>query len=111
MKIRNSLLNNATLAYCEVEVETEVIVDASPVGLGAMLNQRKRDGHRPVTYISKSLSPVEQRYSQTQREALAICWVCERLRMYLAGAQFKVVTDHKPLEAIFSNSNSKPPVS
>ena len=30
--------------------------------------------------------------------------------MYLAGAQFKVVTDHKPLAAIFNNSNSKPPV-
>ena len=30
--------------------------------------------------------------------------------MYLAGARFKVVTDHKPLEAIFSNSNGKPPV-
>ena len=110
MKIKNSLLDNATLAYYEVGAETEVIVDASPVGLGAMLTQKKRDGHRPVTYISRSLSPVEQRYSQTKREALAIRWACERLRMYLAGTRFKVVTDHKPLEAIFSNSNSKPPI-
>ena len=30
--------------------------------------------------------------------------------MYLAGAGFKVVADYKPLEAIFSNANSKPPV-
>ena len=35
MKIKNSLLDNATLAYYEVGVETEVTVDASPVGLGA----------------------------------------------------------------------------
>ena len=35
---------------------------------------------------------------------------CERLRVYLAGAQFQVTTDQKTLEAIFSNSNSKPPV-
>ena len=34
MKIKNSL-DNATLVYDEVE--TEVTVDASPVGLGAML--------------------------------------------------------------------------
>ena len=107
---QESLLDNATLAYYEIGVETEVIVDASPVGLGAMLTQKKRDGHRPVTYITRSLSPVEQRYSQTEREALAFRWACERLRMYLAGARFKVVTDHKSLEAIFSNSNSKPPV-
>ena len=110
MNIKNSLLDNATLAYYEVGVETEVIVDASPVGLGAMLTQKKRDGHRPVTYISRSLSPVEQRYSQMEREALAIRWACERLRIDLAVARFKVVTDHKPLEAIFNNSNSKPPV-
>ena len=110
MKIKNSLFNNATLAYYEVGAETEVIVDASRVGLGVMLTQKKTDGHRPVMYISRSLSPVEQRYSQTEREALAIRWACERLHLYLAGARFKVVTDHKPLEAIFSSSNSKPPV-
>ena len=75
-----------------------------------MLTQKKKDGHRHATYISRSLSPVEQRYSQTEREALAIRWACEQLRMYLAAARFKVVTDHKPLEAIFNNSNSKPPV-
>ena len=108
MKIKNSLLDNSSLACYEVGAETEVIVDASPVGLGAMPTQLKKGAHRPVTYISRSLSPVEQRYSQTEREALAIRWACERLRMYLAGARFKVMTDHKPLEAIFSSSNSKP---
>ena len=71
-----------------------------PVGLGAMLTQKKRDGHITVTYISRSLSPVEQRYSQTEREALAIRWPCERLRVYLAWAQFQVVTDQMTLEAI-----------
>ena len=95
MKIKNSLLDNATLAYDEVGAETEVIVDASPVGLGAMLTQRKGDSHRPVTHIIGSLSPFEQRYSQTEREALAIRWACERLGVYLAGARFKAVTDHK----------------
>ena len=72
MKIKNSFLDKATLAYYEFGTETEVIVDASPVGLGAMLNQKKRDGRIPVSYISRSLSPVEQSYSQTEREALAI---------------------------------------
>ena len=49
MKTKNSLFGNATLTYYEVGEETEVIVDASPLGLGAMLTQKKRDGHRPVT--------------------------------------------------------------
>ena len=95
MKIKNSLLDNATLACYEAGEETEVIVDASPIGLSAVLTQKKKNGHSPVTCISTSLSPVEQKYSQTEREALAIRWACERLHMYLAGARFKVVTDHK----------------
>ena len=68
---------------------------------------RCEEGWRQTYHV---LSPIEQSYSQTGREALAIRWACERLRMYLAGARFKVVTDHKPLDAIFSYSNSKPPV-
>ena len=71
MKIKNSLLDNATLAYYEVGAETEVIVDASPVALGAMLTQKKTGGHRPETYISRSLSPAEQRYSQILKRAPA----------------------------------------
>ena len=39
------------MAYYEVGAETEVIVDASPVGLDAMLTQKKRDGDRPITYL------------------------------------------------------------
>ena len=95
MKIKNSLLDNATLAYYEAAEETEVMMDASPISLSAVLTQKKKNGHRPVTCISRSPSPVEQRYSQTEREALAIRWSCKLLRMYLAGARFKVVTDHK----------------
>ena len=86
-----------------------VVVDASPVGLGAVLTQRKRGGHIPVMYISRVLSLVEQRYSQTEREDLSVRWACEGLRMYLAGARFKIITDHKTLEFIFNNPNSKQP--
>ena len=41
-------------------------------GLGAVLVQKYPDGPRVVSYASKSLSPVERRYSQTEREALAL---------------------------------------
>ena len=44
MKIKNSLFDNATLVYYEVGAKTEVIVDASPEVLGAMLTRRRRMG-------------------------------------------------------------------
>jgi hypothetical protein len=55
------------------------------------------------------LSGPESRYSQTEREALAIIWACEHFDMYLRGApHFRVVTDHKPLLSIWKRP--KPPL-
>ena len=79
-----------------------MIADASPVGLGAMLVQEQGEELRVISYASRSLSDTERRYSQTEKEALAIMWACERVHAYLYGAEFDLMTDHKPLECIFS---------
>ena len=52
---------------------------------------------------------MEQKYSQTEREALAIVWAMERLYLYLFGGHFTLVTDCKPVELILNNSMTKPP--
>jgi hypothetical protein len=71
--------------------------------------QISEDGTRKaVHYASRRLTPVEQRYSQIEREGLAIVWSCEHLNMYLYGSHFTILTDHKPLVSLFSNARSKP---
>ena len=56
---------------------TALTADASPVGLGAILSNVDNNGHtRNVAFASRSLTPVEQRYSQTELEALAVVWGC-----------------------------------
>ena len=62
---------------------------------------------RIVQFASRALSAVEQRYSQTEREALAITWACEHFHIYIFGAPFTVFTDHKPLTSIFNNTRSQ----
>lgn len=62
-----------------------------------------------IEFVSRALSPVEQRYSQTEREALAVNWACEHLHIFLFGAKFKIYTDHKLLLPLYNNAHSKPP--
>ena len=106
-ELKKRLTCAETLGYFDKEAKTTVIADASPVGLGAVLVQEQGDEHRIINYASRSLSDVERRYSQTEKEALAIVWSCERFHAYLYGAEFELLTDHKPLECIFS-PKSKP---
>ncbi|KAJ8032202.1 hypothetical protein HOLleu_25662 [Holothuria leucospilota] len=61
-----------------------------------------------VAIASRSLTAVEQRYSQTEREALAVTWGCLHFHLYLFGSDFTVITDHKPLTTLFNLPYSKP---
>ena len=104
--LKDSLANAETLAYFDSNAEeTKLITDASPVGLGAVLTQVQGGCKRVITYASRSLTDVERRYSQTEKEALGLVWGCERFHMYLYGVEFTQLTDHKPLEVIYSTNS------
>ena len=89
-KIKRLLTSKIIMAYFDQLKETELITDASPVGLSAILFQKNpgQNNRKVVAYASRSLSDVESRYSQTEKEALAIVWVIERLHLYLYGGHF-----------------------
>ena len=78
------------------------------LALGTISTQTHGDETRLVTYASRTLTAVERRYSQTEREALAVVWGCERFHLYLYGTTFDIYTDYKPLEITYSPT-SKPP--
>ena len=99
--MKNSLTDVDTLVYFNPVLKTRVVANASPVGLGAVLLQEHDKVWRTVCYANKTLSSVERRYSQTEKEALALVWSVERFHVYLLGREFELVTDHKPLEIIY----------
>ena len=109
-QIRESLSTGSTNAYFDPDKSTHLVVDASPVGLGAVLAQTDDAGQVSIIALaSRSLTPVEQRYSQTEREALSITWGIQHFHLYLYGSDFVVITDHRPLVSLFNNAHSKPP--
>ena len=107
-ELKKQLASAPVLAYFDKDAHTRVIADASPVGLGAVLVQDKNGESRVVCYASRSLSSVERRYGQTEKEALAPVWACERFNLHLLWLPTSdLVTDHEALRVIYSKG-SKP---
>ena len=106
--MKNSLAKAHTLSYYNMKLPTELVVDANPIGLGAIVTQKTETGIDVIAYASRRLTDPEARYSQTEREALAVVWASEHFNLYLFGAEYTVVTDHKPLEGLMNNQQSKP---
>lgn len=61
---------------------------------------------------SRLLSKVECKYSQVEKEALAVVWACEKLHMYLDSDNkgFKIILDNRAVDLIYRNPKSKPPI-
>ena len=70
---------------------------------GLCLFSPKTQEPRVITYNSRSLTDVEKRYGQIERESLAIQYGCLRNEIYLLGRDFDVITDHKPLVTLYNN--------
>ena len=104
--LKHEALNSISrLGYFSYKDETELYVDASPVGLGAALVQFDTDSKpRIIACASKALTRTEQKYPQTQREALAIVWGVERFSFYLTSKTFTIRTDSEANEFIFGES-------
>ena len=63
---------------------------------------------RPISNVSKILTSSQSNYSQIQKEALAIIFSWKKFFQYLFGWQFILITDHKPLLALFGPSKPTP---
>ena len=103
------LTSESVLAHFDAGKEQVLACDASSRGIGAVLAQRDADGaERPVGYVSRTLSSAEQKYSQLEREALAIVFAVEKFNQYLMGNKFTLVTDHNPLVVLFGENKDIP---
>lgn len=79
--------------------------DASDAGLGATLIQHDVKGNHITAYASRSLNSGEKKYSVTEKECLVIVCGIEKIKPYLEGYWFTVVTDHQSLCWLHSLKN------
>ena len=63
---------------------------------------------RPIAFASCTLSPAEKKYSQLEKEALAIIFAVTKFHHYLYGVHFTIQSDHQPLSFLFSELKGIP---
>ena len=109
--LKTSLSEDSCISYFDESKETLIYCDASPVGISAILLQRTKNKNdtKVIAYSSRSLTSTEMRYSQIERETLAVTYACGKNHLYLLGRSFILYNDNKALTNILNNPKSVPP--
>ena len=110
-KIKRELSSSRIIPYYDPNPSTPTILqfDASQIGLGAWLRQNHSGTEKIVAMASRALTDTERRYSNIERECLAVVFGLEKFEYYLFGREVIVETDHSPLEQIFKKNIAEAP--
>ena len=103
-EVKKILTGPLIMGYYNPILKTEVITDASRIGLGFILRQfdENADRWRLIQCGSRALSDTESRYAVCELEGLGILFALRKCRHYLIGmAKFDILTDHKSLISVF----------
>ena len=105
--LKSKISDKVVLSRFDSGASLIVEVDASPVGVGAVLLQKHKNNEvSTLFFASRKLSDTEQRYSQIDREALSIVFAINKFEKFLLGRKFVLRTDHRPLTHIFNPSST-----
>lgn len=111
-RVKSTLSNAPILVNFDPNLTIGVSCNASSTGVGSVLFHRIQEGgkiiEKPIAFASRVLSSAEKNYSQIEKEGLSIC-ALKKFYRYLCGRRFILVTDHKPLLAIFGLKSSLQP--
>lgn len=109
IKCKTSLANAALLQYPDSSKTLGLMVDASDIAAGAVLQQLVNGAWRPLGFFSQKFSPSQKKYSVFGRELTAMKLAVKYFRYLVEGRNFIIYTDHRPLTyALNSKSNHLP---
>nr|XP_037290563.1 uncharacterized protein K02A2.6-like [Rhipicephalus microplus] len=108
VQVKNALCAAPVLTHFDPNRELFLECDASPYGVGAALFHHTEGEKRPVGFRSRTLTTAERKYSQIEREALALLFGVTRFRDYLLKREFTLVTDHQPLLGLLRHDRQTP---
>lgn len=104
-ELKQRLTQAPVLAFAKPQLPYVLHVDASRERLRGVLYQDQGEGLRPVAFVSRSLTPLENNYPAHKLEFLALkCAVVDKLHDILYGTKFEVRTDNNPLTYVLTSA-------
>lgn len=94
IELKNSFYESLLLRHPNFNLPFILRTDASDHAISAELLQVQDDIEVPICFISRILKKHELKYSIVEKEMLAIIYSLEKLKFYLAGNKFMLVTDN-----------------
>ena len=98
--IKQVIMTLPALTYFDKTKKRTIQCNASKKGLGTVLLQESK----PVMCVSRAFTKMEQRYSNIERELLAIVFALKRLNHYTFGSTITVQSNHQPLQSIWKKA-------
>ena len=106
------LTSEQALTHYDPALPVKLACDASPTSIGMVFSHVMPDGsERSVAFVSRSLTKTERRYAPIDKEELSTVWGMKWFHVYLYGRGFTLITDHKPLTAVFHPEKGVPAMS
>ena len=105
--LKGMLVTLHILPYPKFGPEAEFVweMDASGIGLGAVLSQLQEDSElHPIAYASGCLDTSKRNHRITELETLAVVWTVRYFWPYLLGHCAIVFTDHSACVSVLSSA-------
>lgn len=98
LQCKQLLLKDNVLIPFDPSLEIIVTCDSSSYGIGCVIGHVMPDGsERPIAFASRALTKTEIKYSQLEKESLALVYAVKKFHNFLYARKFILVTDHRPL--------------
>ena len=104
---KEALQANSLLVHHDPSKPLILACVTSQYGIGAVLSHITDNGEEhPIAYSSRTLNAAEKRYSQLEKEGLAIMSGVNFFHNYIYGRHFTIQSDQKPLSFLFQQGDS-----